>query len=170
MKERPDDSSREILKIYKKYVIEDIRLFLIAPEWHQIPTYWIWEATTYRRFVKFPKQMIWIFGEWYRIFVVAYEILKCFGGLLNVNISDTRTRVNSFPGRKIAIHKIKHKTPLKYKPNYLEAYLGKANYVYFGDLNNSDYVKGLEYIHKAASINHGKKLSGILGNLGFVYT
>ncbi len=59
---------------------------------------------------------------------------------------------------------------IKYNPNYWEAYLGKANFVYLGDLNNSDYVKGLEYIHKAASINHGKELSGILGNLGFAYT
>jgi histone acetyltransferase (RNA polymerase elongator complex component) len=72
MKERLDDSSREILKIYEKYVIEDTPLFLIAPEWHQIPTY-----TEYERqqlievFGQFPEQVIWIFGECDRIFVAT---------------------------------------------------------------------------------------------------
>jgi hypothetical protein len=119
MKERLDDSSREILKIYQKYVIEDTPLFLIAPEWHMTPTY-----TEYERlqlievFGKFPEQVIWIFGECYRIFVAAYEIIVHFGGLLNVNLGGKREEINQHPGRKIGIHKIKHKNPLKHKPNY----------------------------------------------------
>jgi hypothetical protein len=32
MKDRLDDSAREILKIYERYVIENTPLFLIAPE------------------------------------------------------------------------------------------------------------------------------------------
>jgi TolB-like protein len=59
---------------------------------------------------------------------------------------------------------------IKYNPNYWEAYLQKGNYVYFGDLNNSDYVKGLEYIHKAARINQGRELPFILYNLGNAYS
>ena len=48
---------------------------------------------------------------------------------------------------------------LKYNPNYWQAYSFKGFYVYLMDLNKSDYVKGLEYLNKAASINHGKELA-----------
>jgi hypothetical protein len=119
MKERLGDSSRAILKIYERYVIEDTPLFLIEPEWHQIPTY-----TDYERqqlievFGKFPEQVIWIFGECDRIFVAAYEIIIHFGGLLDVNLGGKREEINQHPGRKIGIHKIKHKNPMKHNPAY----------------------------------------------------
>jgi hypothetical protein len=94
-------------------------LFLIAPEWHQIPSYTEYERQQLTEvFGKFPDQVIWIFGERDRIFVAAYEIIMRFGGLLDVNLSDIRARINSFPGSKIEFHKIKHKNPLKHKPNY----------------------------------------------------
>ena len=119
MKERLDESYREILRQYQKYVIEDTPLFLIAPEWHQIPTYTEYERLQLTEvFGKFPEQVIWIFGECDRIFVAAYEIIKHFGGLLSVNLGGTRKEINLSPGRKIEIHKIKHKNPLKHKPNY----------------------------------------------------
>ena len=119
MKERLDDSSREILKIYERYVIEDTPLFLIAPEWHQIPTYTEYERQQLTEvFGQFPEQVIWIFGESDRIFVAAYEIIIHFGGLLDVNLSGDRKEINQHPGRKIGIHKIKHKNPSKHKPAY----------------------------------------------------
>jgi TolB-like protein len=53
-----------------------------------------------------------------------------------------------------------------YSPNSWEAYLYKGMRVYLRDLNNSDYVKGIEYLYKAARINHGKEFPGILTILG----
>jgi tetratricopeptide (TPR) repeat protein len=58
---------------------------------------------------------------------------------------------------------------LKYNPSYWEIYLNEAWLVYFMDYNNMDFVKGLEYLHKAASINHGKELPSILHTLGYAY-
>jgi hypothetical protein len=119
MKDRLDDSSREILRIYQTYVIEDTPLFLIAPEWHQIPTYTEYERQQLAEvFGQFPEQEILIFGECDRIFVAAYEIIVHFGGLLNVNLCGTREEINQHPGRKIGIHKIKHKNPMKHEPAY----------------------------------------------------
>lgn len=119
MKDRLDDSSREILKIYERYVIEDTPLFLIAPEWHQIPSYTEYERQQLTEvFGQFPEQVIWIFGECDRIFVAAYEIIKHFGGLLSVNLGGKREEINLSPGRKIGIHKIKHKNPMKHNPAY----------------------------------------------------
>jgi TolB-like protein/Tfp pilus assembly protein PilF len=57
---------------------------------------------------------------------------------------------------------------IKYNPNYWEAYIQKGNR-YFFDINNLDFVKGLEYIHKASRINRGRELPSILYNLGHVY-
>ena len=36
--------------------------------------------------------------------------------------------------------------------------MGKDGYVYLHNTNFADYVKGLEYLHKAVSINHGIEL------------
>jgi TolB-like protein/Tfp pilus assembly protein PilF len=58
---------------------------------------------------------------------------------------------------------------LKYNPNYWEVYNNKGHYVYFMDYNNMDFVKGLEYLHKAVSINHGKELPDLLRGLGLAY-
>jgi hypothetical protein len=119
MKSRLDDSSREILKIYEKYVIEDTPLFLIAPVWHMKPDYSEYEKQQLTDvFGKFPEQVIWIFGECDRIFVAAYEIIVHFGGLLNVNLGGKSEEINSHPLRKIAIHKIKYVNPMKHKPDY----------------------------------------------------
>ena len=119
MKNSLVDSSREILKIYEKYVIEDTPLFVIAPEWHMKPDYTEYEREQLTEvFGQFPEQVIWIFGECDRIFVAAYEIIVHFGGLLNVNFGGTIEEINSHPGRKIGIHKIKYENPLKHKPAY----------------------------------------------------
>ena len=119
MKERLDDSAREILKIYEKYVIEDTPFFLIALEWYMKPDYTEYERQQLTKvFGQFPEQVIWIFGECDRIFVAAYEIIVHFGGLLNVNLGGKREEINSHLGRKIGIHKIKHENPLTHKPAY----------------------------------------------------
>ncbi len=59
---------------------------------------------------------------------------------------------------------------IRYNPNYSAAYewLGKG--VYLSSLYNSDYVKGLECLHKAASLTHGRELPGILSALAGGYT
>jgi TolB-like protein len=59
---------------------------------------------------------------------------------------------------------------IKYNPNNWEAYLQKGISVYLMDLNNSDYVKGLEYIHIAARINQGRELPFLLYVLGNAYS
>lgn len=50
--------------------------------------------------------------------MAAYEIIIHFGGLLSVNLGGKREVINLSPGRKIKIHKIKYKNPLKHKPAY----------------------------------------------------
>jgi len=117
--EHLDESYREILRRYQKYVIEDTCWFSIEHEWHIQPTYTDYERWQLTEvFGRFPEQEILIFGECDRIFVAGYEIIKHFGGLLNVNIGHDRAKVNSFPGRKIEIHKTKHRNPLKHDPDY----------------------------------------------------
>jgi tetratricopeptide (TPR) repeat protein len=59
---------------------------------------------------------------------------------------------------------------IKYNPNNWKAYGWAAYNVYLSDLNYSDYVKGLEYIFKAISINHGRELPVMLSILGAAYT
>jgi len=53
---------------------------------------------------------------------------------------------------------------IKFNPNDWMAYY-KAGYVY----DNNDYVKSIEYLHKAKSLCHGSQLPGILRNLGAAY-
>jgi hypothetical protein len=118
-KDRLDESYRSILRNYQQYVIEDSCWFSIELEWHMESTYTDYERRQLTEvFGRFPEQEILIFGECDRIFVAAYEIIKHFGGLLNVNIADDRAKVNSFSGRKIEIHKVIHRNPLKYDPDY----------------------------------------------------
>lgn len=69
-------------------------------------------------FGQFPEQVIRIFGDCDRIFVAAYEIIVHLGGLFDINLSGEREVINQHPGRKIEIHKIKHKNPLKHNPAY----------------------------------------------------
>jgi hypothetical protein len=117
--ERLDESYREILRQYQKYVIEDTCWFSIELEWHITPTYTDYERQQLTEvFDRFPEQEILIFGECDRIFVAAYEIIKHFGGLLNVIMCHDRIKVNSFHGRKIEVHKVKHRNPLKHDPDY----------------------------------------------------
>jgi|WetSurSiteA1Bulk_404760.scaffolds.fasta_scaffold92264_2 hypothetical protein len=118
-KERLDESYREILRQYQKYVIEDTCWFSIELEWHMKPTYTDYERQQLTEvFGSFPEQEIFIFGEDDRIFVVAYEIIVHFGGLLSVNLSGSREEINLSSGRKIEIHKIRHRNPLKFEPAY----------------------------------------------------
>ena len=53
---------------------------------------------------------------------------------------------------------------IKFNPNDWMAY-HKAGLVY----DNFDYVKSIEYLHKAKSLYHGSQLPGILRDLGSVY-
>jgi hypothetical protein len=114
-KERLDESYRWILRQYQKHVIEDTCWFSIELEWHRESTYTTYEKQQLTKvFGKFPEQEILIFGECDRIFVAAYEIIKHTGGLLYVNISSPRERVNLYPGKKIEVFKKKHRNPLKH--------------------------------------------------------
>lgn len=118
-KERLDEFYREILRRYQKYVIEDTCWFSIDLEWHMKPTYAKNEIKQITEvFGSFPEQEILIFGECDRIFIAAHEIIAHFGGLLSVNIGESREEINSYKGRKIEINKIRHKHPEKYEPDY----------------------------------------------------
>jgi hypothetical protein len=118
-KERLDDSNREILRRYQKYVIEDTTWFSIEPEWHMIPKYTDYEREQLKEvFGCFPEQVIWIFGEGDRIYVAAYEIIKRFGGLMSINIGENRKDINSHKGIKIEIYKKQWRNPLRHNPDY----------------------------------------------------
>ena len=58
---------------------------------------------------------------------------------------------------------------LKYNPNYWEAYYAVGQTVYLYNYDHMDFVKGLEYLHKAVSINHGTELPFLLRELGDAY-
>jgi TolB-like protein/Tfp pilus assembly protein PilF len=58
---------------------------------------------------------------------------------------------------------------LKYNPNYCEAYHQEAIKVYEYDTKYADYVKAIEYMLKAISLNRGKELPGLLGELGDLF-
>jgi TolB-like protein/Tfp pilus assembly protein PilF len=58
---------------------------------------------------------------------------------------------------------------LKYNPNYWEVYADKGRYVYLMDNNNMDFVKAIENLHKAVSLNHGRELPELMINLGIAY-
>jgi TolB-like protein/AraC-like DNA-binding protein/Tfp pilus assembly protein PilF len=58
---------------------------------------------------------------------------------------------------------------LKYNPNYSEAYYGKGYKMQVWDYHYMDFVKGLENIHKAVRINHGRELPFYLRELGDAY-
>jgi hypothetical protein len=116
---RLDESYREILRNYQKYVIEDTRWFSIELESRLKFPYIDFEKEQLTKvFGCSPEQEILIFGECDRIFVAAYEIVKHFGGLLSVNIGSTRKHINSHKGIKIEIHKKKWRNPLIHRPNY----------------------------------------------------
>lgn len=83
------------------------------------PTYTEYEKKQLiEAFGSFPEQEILIFGRCDRIFVVAYEIIKHFGGLLRVNFAGDRDEINSYPGIKIGVQKKRYKYPLKHDPDY----------------------------------------------------
>jgi TolB-like protein len=58
---------------------------------------------------------------------------------------------------------------LRYNPNYWEVYFAVGQNVYLYNYAHMDFVKGLEYLHKAVSINHGKELPFLLRELGDAY-
>jgi TolB-like protein/AraC-like DNA-binding protein len=58
---------------------------------------------------------------------------------------------------------------LKYNPNYSEAYYGKGYKIQVWDYHFMDFVKGIENIHKAVRINHGRELAFYLRELGDAY-
>jgi len=118
-KERLDESYREILRRYQKYVIEDTCWFSIELEWHVLPSYTRYELQQIKEAVGgIPEQEIQIFGECDRIFVAAYEIIKHFWGLLNVNIVSNRMKVSLFPSKKIGIYKREYIDPENHDPDY----------------------------------------------------
>ena len=119
-KERLDESFREILRRYQKYVIEDTCWFSIELEYHMKPTYTDFERQQLTEvFGCFPEQVIWIFGEGDRIYVAAYEIIRHFGGLLKVNFNADRNDIHSCKGFKIEIYKKQWRNPLRHDPDYL---------------------------------------------------
>jgi len=59
---------------------------------------------------------------------------------------------------------------INYNPNNWEAYRRKGSWVYLSSLYYSDYVKGLECLHKAVSLNHSGELVAILQELAYAYT
>ena len=58
---------------------------------------------------------------------------------------------------------------LRYNPNYWEVYFAVGQNVYLYNYDHMDFVKGLEYLHKALSINHGKELPFLFRELGDAY-
>lgn len=58
---------------------------------------------------------------------------------------------------------------IRYNPNYSAAYEWLGGVVYLASLYYSDYVKGLECLHKAASLTMGQELPGILDALAYGY-
>lgn len=114
-----DESYREILNSYSKYVIENTCWFSIEFESRIKHTHTDHEKQQLTEvFGRFPGQEILILGECDRIFVVAYEIIKRFGGLLSVSIGADRVEINSHKGIKIEVHKKKRKNPMKHDPDY----------------------------------------------------
>jgi tetratricopeptide (TPR) repeat protein len=58
---------------------------------------------------------------------------------------------------------------LKYNPNYWEVYADKGSLLYSMYIDHLDFVKAIENLNKAISINHGKELRNLLFNLARVY-
>lgn len=117
--ERLDESYRAILRRFQKYVIEDTCWFSIELEDQMKHTYTKFEKQQLTEvFGCFPKQEILIFGECDRIFVVAYEIVKHFGGFLSINIGTDREHINSHKGIKIEVHKKNWTNPIRHNPIY----------------------------------------------------
>jgi hypothetical protein len=118
-KERLDESFRNVLRRYQQHVIEDTCWFSIELEYHMKSEYTSHEIKQLTEvFGSFPEQEILIFGETDRIFVVAYELIKHFGGLLNVSLESNRLKVNLHDGIKVEIHQKKYKYPEKHDPDY----------------------------------------------------
>lgn len=114
--ERLDESYRQILWRYQQYVMEDTAWFSIEFEWHMKPTYTKHEIRQLIEvFGRFPEQELLIFGGCDRIFVAAYELIRHFGGLLDVPLSDDMDTIFSYPGRKIPIYDKNYREPLKHK-------------------------------------------------------
>jgi TolB-like protein/AraC-like DNA-binding protein len=59
---------------------------------------------------------------------------------------------------------------IRYNPNYWEVYYAIGQNVYLYNYDHMDFVKGLSYLHKAVSINHGKELPFLLRELGDAYS
>lgn len=116
--DRLDDYHRSIFNEYEKAVIEDTCWFSIELEWHMEPTYTDYEKLQLSEvFGKFPEQEILIFGECDRIFVAAYEIIRHFGGMLYVNLGDSRSSINKYPGRKIPVYEKQYMNLSRHKPD-----------------------------------------------------
>ena len=58
---------------------------------------------------------------------------------------------------------------LEYNPNYWEIYRA-AGMMFLNDINSPDFVKGIESLDKAVSINRGRELSFLLRDLGGAYS
>ncbi|HBE41802.1 MAG TPA: hypothetical protein DDW27_11475 [Bacteroidales bacterium] len=62
---------------------------------------------------------------------------------------------------------LEYEKALTFNPNSWEA-CNRLGWFHFG-YENTDFVKGLEYLHKAVSLNQGKELPRLLRQLGEVY-
>jgi TolB-like protein/AraC-like DNA-binding protein/Tfp pilus assembly protein PilF len=65
---------------------------------------------------------------------------------------------------------IEYNLALKYNPNYWEVYYTVGQNVFLYNYDHMDFVKGLEYLHKAVSINHGTELPFLLRELGDAFS
>jgi hypothetical protein len=150
-KERLDESFREILRRYQQHVIEDTCWFSIELEWHIKSGHTKYERQQLTEvFGSFPKQEIFIFGEGDRIFVAAYELIKHFGGLLNVSLATDRVKVYLYDGIKIAIHQKKYKYPERYDPDYwLVDHIFIKDYFGKGCGDNFERFKFAPFLHTA---------------------
>lgn len=103
--ERLDDSYRGMLRHFQKKVIEDTCWFSIELEWHMKSTYTDYEKEQLIGvFGQFPEQEILIFGECDRIFVAAHELIRHFGGMLYINLSTSKSKLDVYPGKKIPVY------------------------------------------------------------------
>jgi hypothetical protein len=107
-----------MLRQYQKKVKEDTCWFSIELEWHMKSTYTDYEKQQLIEvFGKFPEQEILIFGECDRIFVAAHELIRHFGGMLYINLSVSKSKLDVYPGKKIPVYKKHHNKPSRYIPD-----------------------------------------------------
>jgi hypothetical protein len=132
-----------MLRQYQKKVIEDTCWFSIELEWHMKTTYTDYEKQQLIEvFGHFPEQEILIFGECDRIFVAAYELIRHFGGMLYINLSVSKSKLDVYQGIKIPVYKKHHSNQSRHKPDkWLVDHLFIREYFKEGKTDNYEKFK-----------------------------